>query len=69
MKVGIMSMQRITNYGSYLIAVALQKTFKKMGHTVEFVDFKIEPCLITTTSDVYLENLFGSHESNVLAIM
>ena len=57
MKIGIMSMQRITNYGSYLIAVALQKTFKNMGHSVEFVDFKIEPCLKTTTSDIYLENL------------
>ncbi len=57
MKVGIMSMQRITNYGSYLIAFALQKTFQKMGHSVEFVDFKIEPCIKTTTSDIYLDRL------------
>ena len=57
MKLGIMSMQRITNYGSYLIAFAMQKTFEKLGHSVEFVDFKIEPCLTKFTSDVYLEKL------------
>lgn len=57
MKIGIMSMQRITNYGSYLIAFALKKTFQNMGHNVEFVDFKIEPCLKTTSTDIYLQEL------------
>lgn len=44
-KVGIMSMQRIINYGSFLQAYALYNTIKNMGHDVEFVDFKIEPCI------------------------
>ena len=45
MKIGIMSMQRIINYGSYLQAFALSHTIKNLGHSVEFVDFKIEPCI------------------------
>lgn len=46
MKVGIMSMQRIINYGSYLQAYALSSIIKNLGHDVEFVDFKIEPCIV-----------------------
>ena len=45
MKVGIMSMQRIINYGSFLQAFALSNIIKSLGYEVEFVDFKIEPCL------------------------
>jgi len=45
-KVGIMSMQRIINYGSFLQAFALSHIVKNLGHEVEFVDFKIEPCII-----------------------
>lgn len=44
-KVGIMSMQRIINYGSFLQAYALSNTIKSLGHDVEFVDFKVEPCI------------------------
>ena len=57
MKVGIMSMQRIINYGSFLIAFSLKNTLQKMGHTVEFVDYKIEPCIVNTSSDSYIQNL------------
>lgn len=39
MKIGIMSMQRVENYGSYLQAYALKKTLENMGNTVEFVDY------------------------------
>ena len=39
MKVGIMSMQRIINYGSFLQAYALKKTLESLGHEVEFVDY------------------------------
>jgi len=39
MKVGIMSMQRIKNYGSFLQAYALKKTIESMGNDVEFVDY------------------------------
>lgn len=57
MKVGIMSMQRIINYGSFLIAFSLKNTLQKMGHTVEFVDYKIDPCIVNTSSDSYIQNL------------
>ena len=40
MKVGIMSMQRVKNYGSFLQAYALKKTIEAAGHAVEFVDFE-----------------------------
>lgn len=39
MKVGIMSMQRIQNYGSFLQAYALKKTIESLGHEVVFVDY------------------------------
>lgn len=46
MKIGILSMQRIVNYGSFLQAYGLKKTVEKLGHEVEFVDYTIEPCLV-----------------------
>lgn len=45
MKVGIMSMQRVRNYGSFLQAYGLKKTIESLGHKVEFVDYKVEPPL------------------------
>lgn len=47
MKVGIMSMQRIVNYGSFLQAYGLRSVIEEMGHSVEFVDYLPEPSLIT----------------------
>lgn len=41
MKIGIMSMQRIINYGSFLQAYGLKKTIESLGHEVDFVDYKI----------------------------
>lgn len=41
MKVGILSMQRILNYGSFLQALSLKIQFEKRGHSVYFID--IEP--------------------------
>lgn len=46
-KIGILSMQRIANYGSFLQAYALKQIIEEMGHTVEFVDFHVEPTIIT----------------------
>lgn len=46
MKVGIMSMQRIINYGSFLQAYGLKKIIEELGHDVQFVDYKIEKSLI-----------------------
>lgn len=40
-KIGIMSMQRVINYGSFLQAYALKTTLEKMGHNVEFVDYHV----------------------------
>ena len=48
MKAGIMSMQRIINYGSFLQAYGLKKTIELLGHTVEFVDYKIEQPIVKT---------------------
>lgn len=39
-KVGIMSMQRILNYGSYLQALALKKILKNLEIDSSFIDFK-----------------------------
>lgn len=56
MKVGIMSMQRIINYGSFLQAYALSNTIKNLGHEVEFVDFKIEPCITEANKPKKIED-------------
>ncbi len=45
-KVGILSMQRIKNYGSFLQAYALMKIIESLGHKVEFVDYHIEEPLV-----------------------
>lgn len=46
MKVGIMSMQRVVNYGSFLQAYSLKKNIEAMGADVEFVDYQIEKPLV-----------------------
>ena len=38
MKIGILSMQKIPNYGSFLQALSLKKQFEKRGHDVYFID-------------------------------
>lgn len=45
-KVGILSMQRIKNYGSFLQAYGLKKLIEEQGNEVEFVDYHIEEPLI-----------------------
>ena len=40
MRVGIMSMQRICNYGSFLQSYCLKKMIESLGHEVEYVDYK-----------------------------
>ncbi|WP_175629938.1 polysaccharide pyruvyl transferase family protein [Bacteroides acidifaciens] len=50
MKIGIMSMQRVVNYGSFLQAYALKRQIEDVlqgeNRQVEFVDYEIEPSLI-----------------------
>lgn len=40
MKIGIISMQRVANYGSYLQAAGLKSILESLGHTVVFIDYK-----------------------------
>ncbi len=40
MNVGILSMQRIQNWGSFLQALALKKTVEELGHECSFLDIK-----------------------------
>lgn len=41
MKVGIISMQRVCNNGSFLQAYGLKKLIESLGHEVDFVDYKV----------------------------
>lgn len=50
MKVGILSMQRVANYGSFLQAYALKRTINSLGHEAFFVDYKAGPCLIESSA-------------------
>ena len=45
MKIGIMSMQRVINYGSYMQALSLKTILEGLGHQVVFVDYKARPSL------------------------
>ncbi len=45
-KVGILSMQRIKNYGSFLQAYALKKMIEGLGYDVQFVDYHVDEPLI-----------------------
>ena len=46
MKVSILSMQRIVNYGSFLQAYGLKHILTQLGYDVEFADYKVEPCIV-----------------------
>lgn len=50
-KVGIMSMQRIANYGSFLQAYALKTMIEGLGHSVQFVDYHVCPPVIQDASE------------------
>ena len=45
MRVGIMSMQRVENYGSFMQALALKRMIESLGHEVIFVDYRVEPAV------------------------
>mgnify|MGYP004501312033 CR=1 FL=1 len=45
-KVGIMSMQRIVNYGSFLQAYALKKTIESFNNEVVFIDYNFEQSIV-----------------------
>lgn len=59
-KIGIMSMQRIVNYGSFLQAYGLKSIINDIGHEVQFVDYHKEKSLIATdkkSNYVFLQKL------------
>lgn len=45
MRIGIMSMQRVINYGSYMQALALKTILQELGHEVVFVDYEAKPSI------------------------
>ena len=49
--VGILSMQRIINNGSFLQAYGLKKIIESLGNEVVFLDYKIEKPLIATKQE------------------
>lgn len=49
-KIGIMSMQRVVNYGSFLQAYGLKSIVESLGYEVEFVDYHYEAPLNNTQS-------------------
>lgn len=44
MRVGIMSMQRVVNHGSFMQAYGLKSMIESLGHEVLFVDYRPAPC-------------------------
>jgi hypothetical protein len=50
MNVGILSMQRVTNWGSFLQAFALKKTVESFGHKCGFIDIK--ECVGLTAEEI-----------------
>ena len=40
MNIGILSMQRVINYGSFLQGYAMKNFLKDRGHEVSFIDIK-----------------------------
>lgn len=50
-KIGIMSMQRIANYGSFLQSYGLKKLIEDLGGNVEFVDYHVGTPLIKNESE------------------
>lgn len=56
MNIGILSMQRVMNYGSFLQGFALKKTIEQLGHRCEFIDIeqgKILPGLQRTPAFLF----------------
>ena len=54
MKVGIISMQRVVNCGSFLQAYGLKKIIESLGHEVIFIDYKVEKPICKTKEDEIL---------------
>lgn len=64
MLIGIMTMHRVPNYGSFLQAYALKRILETMGHRVVFLDF--EPGLV---KDITKKERLTSLKGSVLQIL
>ena len=51
MKIGIISMQRVANNGSFLQSYGLKKMIESLGHEVVFIDYKVGRPIMRTTTD------------------
>ena len=60
-KIGIMSMQRIVNYGSFLQAYGLKSMLEELGNKVEFIDYQYEKSLVESKKD----NLISRIRNNI----
>ena len=56
-KVGIMTMHRVANYGSFLQAYGLKKIIEELGNSVEFVGFNIEKSLVEKEKKLLLKKI------------
>lgn len=64
-KIGIMSMQRIQNYGSFLQAYGLKKNIESLGYSVCFVDYKYENPVIDNCNNSSLNRLTKKIKRNM----
>ena len=56
-KVGIISMQRIINYGSFLQSYGLYSTIKKIGYDVNFIDYHYDGTLVDIKKTPFLKKI------------
>lgn len=66
MKVGIMSMQRIKNYGSFLQAYGLKRIIEELGHEVVFVDYRVDPPVIKEKHSFFYKCKLKAYEIKLL---
>lgn len=57
MKIGIISMQQVRNYGSFLQAYGLKKILEKQGHTVGFIPIEASAQAQTVSGGQRLRNM------------
>lgn len=57
MRIGILSMQRVVNYGSFLQAFAMKETLKNLGHECYFIDIKPDSKIIKDATFGKKENI------------
>ena len=66
MKIGILSMQKIPNYGSFLQALSLKIQMEARGHDVYFIDIQKGRQIVSPPNTVSLSELAGKLDNYVL---